>query len=348
MHGKSRRDVGRESGPAVRVSPGRRRNLRELIVMRIYFCSDLHGSTTCWLKFLSSAKFYKADVVMVGGDITGKFVTPILKQADGTWTAELMGRPRQIKSEEELAQFEKSIAHTGAYPFRTTKEEADYISADSERVEALFKKLVVARVQEWVDMAETRLKGTGIRCLVQPGNDDAFEIDAVLEQSELIENPDGKVIDFEGDAQIIGLGYCNMTPWNCPRDIPEEEIGQRIEAMASQLANPDKAVFDFHVPPYGSTLDSCPRLNDDLSIIMTSSGPEIAPAGSTAVRAAIEKYQPLLGLHGHIHESKGSTKIGRTTCVNPGSEYGEGVLDGMIIEVDFKKNKVKSAQLVSG
>jgi uncharacterized protein len=316
--------------------------------MRIYFCSDVHGSSTCWLKFLSSAKFYGADVIAMGGDMTGKFVTPIMKQADGSWYAELMGHPRTITSEDELVKLEKSIAHSGAYAFRTTQEEADYISADAHRVEELFKKLVVQRVQEWCDLADTRLKGTGVRCFVQAGNDDAFEIDAILEQSESIENPDGKIIDFEGDTQIIGLGYCNMTPWNCPRDIPEEEIASRIEAMASQLATPERAIFDFHVPPFGSTLDSCPRLDENLSLIMTSSGPEIAPAGSTAVRAAIEKYQPMLGLHGHIHESKGSANIGRTVCVNPGSEYGEGILDGMIIEVDIKKGKVKSAQLVSG
>jgi len=316
--------------------------------MRMYYCSDLHGSTTCWLKFLSSAKFYKADVVVVGGDITGKFVTPIMDQGDGTWTAELMGHVRKLKNEQELIDFEKSIAHTGAYPFRTTQEEADFVSADSERVETLFKKLVVRRIEEWMDLADTRLKGSGIRCLVQPGNDDAFEIDAILEQSEIVENTDGKVIDLEGDAQIIGLGYCNMTPWNCPRDIPEEELTTRIDALASQLAHMDRAIFDFHVPPFASTLDSCPRLNDDLSIVMTSSGPEIAPAGSTAVRTAIEKYQPMLGLHGHIHESKGATTIGRTVCVNSGSEYGEGILDGIIIELDMKKGKIKSTQLVSG
>jgi uncharacterized protein len=339
-------DVGRPRRARPRAGAGQ--TDRELILMRIYFCSDLHGSTTCWLKFLSSAKFYKADAVIVGGDITGKFVTPIIEQGGGKWSAELMGHVRQLDSEDEVLQLEKSIAHTGAYAFRTTQEEADYVSADPERVEALFKKLVTARVQQWCDLADTRLKGTGVRCFVQPGNDDAFEIDAILDQSEIVENTDGKVIDFEGDSQIIGLGYCNMTPWKCPRDIEEDEIASRIEALASQLAHPERALFNFHVPPYGSTLDSCPRLNDDLSIIMTSSGPEIAPAGSTAVRASIEKYQPLLGLHGHIHESKGSTKIGSTVCVNPGSEYGEGVLDGIIMEVDFRKNKVKSAQLVSG
>ena len=46
-------------------------------------------------------------------------------------------------------------------------------------------------------------------------------------------------------------------------------------------------------------------------------------AGSTAVRASIEKHQPLVGLHGHIHESKGFVTLGRTLCLNPGSEYGK-------------------------
>ena len=72
----------------------------------------------------------------------------------------------------------------------------------------------------------------------------------------------------------------------------------------------------------------------------------MGPGGSSAVRSAIEKHQPLLGLHGHIHESKGFVKIGRTFCVNPGSEYGEGILRGVII--DLEDGKVKNFLLTQG
>jgi hypothetical protein len=68
--------------------------------------------------------------------------------------------------------------------------------------------------------------------------------------------------------------------------------------------------------------------------------------GSKAVRAAIEKYQPLVGLHGHIHESRSAQKIGRTTCINPGSEYGEGILRGCL--VTFAEGVIEGFQMTSG
>jgi Icc-related predicted phosphoesterase len=62
-------------------------------------------------------------------------------------------------------------------------------------------------------------------------------------------------------------------------------------------------------------------------------GEVTGPVGSTAVRAAIEEHQPLLSLHGHIHESGGAVRIGRTLAINAGSEYGEGVLRGVLVTV---------------
>lgn len=316
--------------------------------MRMYYTSDLHGSNTCWLKFLASAKFYDAEMIVVGGDITGKFITPIMKQPNGEWVAELMGHQRRVRSEDELAKLEKSIAHTGAYPFRTTPEEAGYVSSDPDRIEELFKKLVIARLQEWMELAATRLKGTGVRVIVQPGNDDCFECDDVLAAAEIVENPDGTVLDLGYNMEMIGCGHANMTPWKCPRDVEEEELTRLIDESASQLKDPSRAVFNLHVPPYGSTLDNCPKLDEDFNLVMTPSGPEIGPAGSHAVRASIEKYQPFLGLHGHIHESKGQVQIGRTLCVNSGSEYGEGVLLGINIDIDTTSATVTKAALVSG
>jgi Icc-related predicted phosphoesterase len=71
----------------------------------------------------------------------------------------------------------------------------------------------------------------------------------------------------------------------------------------------------------------------------------ITGVGSKAVRRAIETYQPILSLHGHIHESRGVATIGRTVCINPGSEYPDGVLRGAI--VDFDRDGVKSYVLTS-
>jgi len=57
------------------------------------------------------------------------------------------------------------------------------------------------------------------------------------------------------------------------------------------------------------------------------------PVGSTAVRELIEEYQPPLSLHGHIHESRGKTRIGETIAINPGSVYSEGSLQGAVIDL---------------
>ena len=75
-------------------------------------------------------------------------------------------------------------------------------------------------------------------------------------------------------------------------------------------------------------------------------GIEMQPVGSTACRETIERYQPLLGLHGHLHESRGTFQLGRTLCINPGSEYSEGVLRGALIELEG--GQVKNYQLTTG
>jgi Icc-related predicted phosphoesterase len=193
--------------------------------------------------------------------------------------------------------------------------------------------------------AEQKLKGTKIKCYVSPGNDDAFFVDKVLAESNTVINPEGQVIDIDGIHEMASTGYTNMTPWNCPRDISEEELMKRIDDMTSKLKNPSRSIFNFHCPPYDSTLDSAPQLDEKLQPKLSASGPVMAPVGSKSVRIAIEKYQPLLGLHGHIHESKGYLPLGRTICVNPGSEYTEGLLRGFLAELT--EDKVKDFLFVS-
>ena len=196
-------------------------------------------------------------------------------------------------------------------------------------------------------MAEDRLGPAGIRCLVSAGNDDFYEVDELLRASSLIQNPDGRVLDLGDGFQIMGIGYGNPTPWNCPRDIPEDELAAKIAEVADTVERPDRAIFNLHVPPHGSGLDFAPELDSELRMVMSGSGPHMIPVGSTAVHDAIMRYQPMLGLHGHIHESRGVRKLGRTRVANPGSEYGEGVLDGVLIDLDSRRGVV-DMQLTSG
>jgi Icc-related predicted phosphoesterase len=132
---------------------------------------------------------------------------------------------------------------------------------------------------------------------------------------------------------MISLDYVNPTPWDTPREDSEKGLGKRIDKLVAKLGDPGEAIFNLHAPPYGTMLDLAPELDGNKKPVTVAGQVNFVHVGSKAVREAIEKYQPLIGLHGHIHESAGHDKIGDTTVVNPGSEYGEGILRGYIVEI---------------
>lgn len=315
--------------------------------MRIYFCSDIHASRRCWKKFLASAKFYDADIIVVGGDITGKFIVPIVEQPKGYHTAKFMGVERRIENKEEMQQLKLRIADSGQYWAQMSRDEQEWYAEDQARVDELFHTLVLERVTEWLAEADDKLRGTGVRCFVSGANDDFLEVDDALKNSEVIEDPNGRVIDLPDGYQILGMGYGNPTPWPCPRDIPEAELAVRIEEAAEGVRDPGKTIFSLHVPPIGTGLDLAPRLDENLQMVVNGGGPEMIGVGSTATREAILKYRPLVGVHGHIHESKGVKKLDGVPVANPGSEYGEGILDGLLIDIHPKKG-LRKINLVTG
>jgi Icc-related predicted phosphoesterase len=315
--------------------------------VRLYFCSDVHASRRCWKKFLNSWRFYDADHIVIGGDITGKFVVPVVERGGGTYTATFLGVERKVRAGEELDALLTRIADAGQYPFVTTPDEHAEHEADPAKVDALFRRLVIERAEEWMREADEKLRGTGVRCFVSGANDDFFEIDDVIATAEIVEDPNGTVIELEHGFELLGMGYGNPTPWACPRDIPEQDLADRIDAVAAKVRDVDRAIFSLHVPPLGSGLDVAPKLDDYLRPRVGAAGLEMIPVGSTATRDAILRYRPMLGLHGHIHESKGVTKLDGVTIANPGSEYGEGVLDGLLVDIDPRKG-VTNLELVTG
>ncbi len=313
----------------------------------LFFATDIHGSERCFIKFINAAKFYQADVLILGGDITGKALVPIVRQPGGaSYRATLLGQTASLESEEAIAAFERQVRQAGAYPFRTTAEEVTAMEADRNLVDRLFTRLMVESVEGWCEIAEERLRGTGVRCFIDAGNDDEREIVEVLKQCSYVEMPEGRVMMIDDEHEMISSGFANTTPWHAPRDIPDEELGSFIETMAGQLHTPEHAVFNVHVPPYATGLDIAPLLDDNLKPMVVAGEVAMGPVGSKAVRAAIEKYQPLVSLHGHVHESRGVARIGRTTCINPGSEYGDGHLRAAL--VNLKGSKLQSYQLVTG
>ena len=316
--------------------------------MRIYYTSDLHGSEKCWKKFMVTPKHYQADIIIIGGDITGKFIVPIIRLPNGRVEATFMGRKRKCKKEKDIEVLKQQIADTGQYWLDVTQEEYQDYTDNPSKLDEIFDKLITERVAEWVAMADERLKGQNVRCLISAGNDDSYSVDEILEKSETIEVHDGRIIDLGEGFEIFGLSNSNMTPWNCPRDISEDELAEKIENLAGQIKKPDRAIFDIHVPPYGTGIDEAPELTEDMRMVMDSTGtPNMIPVGSTAVKEAILKYQPMLGLHGHIHEAAGIRKLGKTTIVNPGSEYAEGLLRGAVIDLDAQEGLI-NVNLVTG
>ena len=303
---------------------------------RILFATDVHGSEKCFLKFLNTPKAYKANVLILGGDITGKMIIPIVRRADGTWSAEFLDSKYMMKSESEVQDLEKKIGFTGYYPYRATEEKLAEMRSDPSKVDSIFTEVMMDTLRRWTQMAEERLKGTDVKIYMTGGNDDRPEIEDVLKSSDFVIDPEGEVVDIDGHYEMLSSGWSNPTPWKTPRECSEEELAAKLEDMTKKVRDPKNCIFNLHVPPYDSGLDTCPKLDENLKPVYAGSEVIMIAAGSKSVREAIEKYQPVLGLHGHIHESRGFIKIGRTLCLNPGSEYSEGMLRGVVVDLDDK------------
>ncbi len=332
-------------------------------LLKIFFAVDIHGSTACFKKFLNALDVYGADVGILGGDLSGKMIVPIIKHPDGTYEYNYLGEHIVTKDPQKLKEIEKKLSFMGNYYAYLTEEEYQELLKEGKtvegridekrrritlaagKVEELFAKVVTDRLHEWLDLAEERLSKTGKKLYIVPGNDDIPEVDEVIKkhESDHIIFADMRKV-YVGKHEMIGLSWSNKTPWDTPRETDEDGLRKMIDDLASQIENMDWAIFQFHVPPYGTRLDEAPKLDEQLRPKVD----ETIHAGSTAVYEAIKKYQPLLGLHGHIHESRAVEKIGRTIVFNPGSEYTEAILRGVLIILDENKGKIKNYIFTSG
>ena len=312
---------------------------------RLFFATDVHGSEICWRKFLNAGKFYQADVLVLGGDMTGKALVPIQQQPDGTWKGVLLQQEFLLENEDQVRDFEKRVGSRGYYPFRATADLMQEFRAHPKKVDEFFNQEMLRVVAQWMELADQKLADTHIKCFVSPGNDDDFSVDAVVKQAKRVTLAEGICVELGDGFQMVSTGWSNVTPWKTHREASEQDLTKKIEAMVPANANMQKCVFNFHCPPYGSNLDEAAMLDDNLNVI--DAGRSLVPVGSKAVRDAIMKYQPLLSLHGHIHEGKGTARLGKTLAINAGSLYEQGLLQGAIVELDSKKG-IKSYQLTTG
>jgi Icc-related predicted phosphoesterase len=315
---------------------------------RIYIASDLHAAEKAWRKFINaiSLNVYKADVALMAGDLTGKAILPLVRRGDAV-EADLLGVHRVVRDGDDLAQLERDIADVGYYSFETTAAEAEQLADDEVARDQLLQRLMSERLQAWLELATERLDGKSVPLYLIPGNDDDFSIDQVLDRPGYTPvNVDGKVVEIPGGLQLLACGWSNHTPWNTPREETEEQLYDRLDALARQVSDPRRAIFMIHVPPHDSGLDTAPILDENLRPTVSAGDVLRGPVGSTAVRRIIEDHQPVLTIHGHIHESGGERRIGDTLCINPGSEANHGILRGYL--VDIGKKGIELAQRVEG
>ncbi len=297
--------------------------------LRIYFATDIHGSDRCFRKFLAAAEHYEADALILGGDIAGKGLVPI-RSSNGTLSATVRGEKVTVpKADEERLRAEINLM--GFYSVVGDTGEMEKIESDEAYRAKAFEQAIVDQVDGWCTLAGERLKPE-VRCIITPGNDDPRAIDEVLKKAPRIESPEGELAEV-GPVLLASCGDVTPTPWNTEREYPEEELQKRLERILDPAPPDAKLVVNFHDPPYGSGLDFAGELDAQLRPVIRGGRPSIIPVGSKAVRDVIKKYRPVVGLHGHIHESKGAQKIGDSMCFNPGSDYSADVLRGVIVDV---------------
>ncbi len=314
-------------------------------MVRILYGSDFHGSEAVFRKFLAAGIQYKANALMVGGDVTGKAMVPVIHQGQGRYEATLFGDDKTASTPEELQAVQKAISQVGFYPIVLEKDEAEELESDPAKMGARFEQEMCNRVREWMKLADENLTPRKMTLYFMAGNDDLYSIDEVIKEFPAVHNPDMQHLEIEGGYELVGLSNANLTPWLCARDVEEAEITRKLDELAALIQKPERTVAMIHVPPFDSTLDTCPDLDPNLKIITQGGQVVMKSAGSPAVKAFITKVQPMLTLHGHIHESPGHVRSGRTLMINAGSEYAEGIMKAAIINLE--DDRVKGHMLIS-
>jgi Icc-related predicted phosphoesterase len=300
--------------------------------MRLFFASDLHGSEPCFKKFINAARFYDVSALVLGGDLAGKAVLPIVESGRGIYRTHFMGRELVLEDSNSLSDLERRAKAIGFYPRRVPPDEARVLTSDPEALDRAFDDAAAAFFRDWLAFAEERLPRE-VECYVMAGNDDFPSVISELKKGTRVQYVGERKVTVAGEFEMISVGYSNRTPFNSPREVDDDELGRMVSELARQASTGDTAIFNVHCPPYGTALDLAPEIDDRFRVIMHLGQPQMIHVGSKAVRATIEAYRPLLGLHGHCHESRGTERIGRTLCLNPGSEYASGILRGAIVTI---------------
>ena len=201
---------------------------------RLFFAADIHGSQVTFRKFLAAADFYGVDALVFGGDLMGKALVPIVRTQrrvprllPGTRRGVRAGRTRAVHARRRAA----GLLLEGLRAATSTRPSKPIPLAKH----GLFHELASARLAEWIELAEDRLRGTGVRLYMTGGNDDEPAVLETLDRHEgdHVVASEGRLVDLDGEHTMITVGLSTFTPWDTPREASEEEIARTIEAAAA-------------------------------------------------------------------------------------------------------------------
>jgi len=304
--------------------------------MRYLYSTDLHGSDRTFRKLLALFAEQRCDVLIIAGDVTGKDVFAIVEGGrhfrlvawDGSVFANCL-------SANEVDRAVQLIADKGGYAVPLAGNDVTRFHTDQGFRRAILEQKALERLRAWLSAGTSMCAGGSARVLVLPGNDDPEWVDDAIES---IQAPGVALLTGEpltvGRIDFVSLDRVNPSGiWQTCRESSEDDLARLIESRVRR-ATSRNLVFVFHAPPYGTKLDLAPRVKDSLLYdVDTVEGLKMVHCGSVAVRDAVVRYRPKLGLHGHIHESAGAEILGETLCVNPGSDYSHGMLRAFMFDV---------------
>ena len=328
------------------MSPFRRKRERAERT-RIFFATDVHGSERCFRKWLNAAASYEADVLILGGDVTGKLLVPVVQTDESSWYADIFEERVQADSPVALADLQKRIRMMGRYDVVVSPDGERELAHSEGAVAETFQRVTHESLRRWTELAAERLGDSGVSVFMMLGNDDEPDLADVLRESPFVCYAEDGINELPGGWHLLSFGPSTPTPWKTPRELEEPAIAQSIAVLAEQLDDLGTSIFNVHCPPADTHLDQAPQLDADLRPVVDASGIRTASVGSTSVREAIERFQPVLGLHGHVHESPGASKLGDSLCLNPGSEYADGILRGAIVDLDAGRG-LRAWQMIQG
>ena len=235
----------------------------------------------------------------------GKAVIPIQLGVDGWFRAEFMGEERTGTSPEELARLEAAIRFNGTYPWAAPRADIEHAGEDRAERDAQTDWLIIEELQRWIKLGDERFAQYGVQAVVMGGNDDPWSIEKVLDAATCVQNCDARILRV-GNHELLSLGWSNVTPWHTEREAGEEELYARLKPLAEQFEDPWTAIFNIHVPPYDTRLDSaCEVRESDLTLVYEKGAP-------TSSRSAVSRPADHRGVPAAAFAARPHSRVARS------------------------------------